>query len=289
MKFGVMFSNVGLMIEGERAAHMAQKAEEVGFESLFAVEHVVIPEGYKSTYPYNEKGRMPGPEDSAVADPFVWLGFAAAVTKTIQLGTGVMILPIRHPFHTAKIVATIDQLSGGRAFIGIGVGWLEEEFEAMDIPFNERGNRTNESLEALRSLWADGSSTYDGEFYKWSNAHSHPKPLHHIPIHIGGHTMAAAKRAARYGDGFFPAKTNNLPELIKIIREECDHIGRDFSEIEITAGRVDMGSGEMATLDEVKHLMDMGVSRFVTPLPGFGKEKISERFENFAESIISKF
>jgi probable F420-dependent oxidoreductase len=283
MKFGVMFANVGPFGQAEGLTHLAQTAERVGFESLWTVEHVVVPKGYQSPYPYAPTGKMPGPEESPIPDPLVWLSYAAAVTKKIKLGTGILILPQRHPVYVAKEVATLDQLSGGRALLGIGIGWLREEFAVLGIPFEERMARTDESIQALRSLWSDGPSEFAGTHYRWAALESNPKPRQRpgVPIVVGGHTPGAAQRAARLGDGFFPARPDNLAPLIRILRDECGKIGRDPAEIEIT-------SGSLPTLDEVKRLRDLGVARFVVGPPGFAPDDVTRGFEKLGNEILAK-
>ena len=152
MKFGVMFANAGPRARPEDAVAMAQDAEAAGFESLWTVEHVVVPAGYESEYPYSADGRMPGGEDADIPDPLVWLAWVGAVTTTLRLATGILILPQRNPVVLAKELATLDLLSGGRVVLGVGVGWLREEFDALGVPFEERAARTDEYVEALRVL-----------------------------------------------------------------------------------------------------------------------------------------
>lgn len=283
MKFGLMFANVGPFGQAEGLTHLAQTAESVGVESLWTVEHVVVPKGYQSAYPYSKDGKMPGTEENPIPDPYVWLSYAAAVTKTIKLATGIVILPQRHPFYIAKEAATLDQLSGGRHIMGIGVGWLEEEFKALKIPFEKRAAITDESIEACRSLWASEPSSHEGDYYEWPAVESNPKPVSgRVPIVVGGHTKAAARRAARLGDGFFPARADTLDTCLEEIRIECDKIGRDPGEIEITTGSV-------PTPDEVKRLEDLGVDRFVTGPPGFTPEQVTEGLEKMGDELISKF
>src|SRR2546427_3294240 len=147
MKFGLMYANAGPFGFPENLAHLARTAEEAGIESLWAVEHVVIPVGYRSVYPYSPSGKIPGPENIPLPDPLLALTFAAAVTTKLRLATGILLLPQRHPIYVAKEVATLDVLSNGRAILGIGVGWLREEFEALGIPFEEdrKSTRLNSS------------------------------------------------------------------------------------------------------------------------------------------------
>lgn len=283
MKFGIMFANAGPFGAAEGLVHLAQTAESVGVESLWTVEHVIVPKGYESKYPYSHDGKMPGTEDSPIPDPYVWMSYAAAVTKTINLASGIIILPQRHPFYVAKEAATLDQLSGGRHILGIGVGWLQEEFDALKVPFEKRGAITDESIQALRDLWSKGTSKHDGDYYKWGAVESNPKPVNgRVPIVIGGHTKAAARRAARLGDGFFPARADTLETCLAELKAECDAIGRDPGEIEIT-------TGSAPTPDEVKRLEDMGVSRFVVPPPGFTPDQVSAGLEKLGNELISKF
>jgi probable F420-dependent oxidoreductase len=278
-----MYANTGPFGQPEGLTHLAQTAEQVGVESLWTVEHVVVPLGYESTYPYSPNGKMPGSEEAPIPDPFVWLSYVAAVTKEIKLATGIIILPQRHPFYVAKESATLDVLSGGRFMLGVGIGWLEEEFKGLKVPFESRAANTDESINALRSLWSKGASEFKGDHYAWPPVESNPKPVSgSVPIVIGGHSKAAARRAARLGDGFFPARPDKLDECLAELQAECARIGRDPKEIEITTGSV-------PTLDEVKRLEDMGVSRFTVAPPGYTTDAVSAGLEKLGNDLISKF
>jgi len=285
MKFGLMYANAGPFAFPEMLTHLAQTAERVGVESIWTVEHVVIPVGYQSTYPYSPSGKMPAPDQVPIPDPLVALAYAAAVTKTLRLATGIVILPQRHPLYVAKEVATLDVLSHGRVIFGIGVGWLAEEFQALGIPFDERAARTAESVRAIRSLWKDEAEPFHGKFYRWEKLESHPKPVQKpgVPIVVGGHTELAARRAARYGDGFFPgvAEEEKLVWLLGVMRDECRKLGRDPATIEITSGRA------APDADGVKRLQDLGVSRFMVPPPAFDPDGITQGLERLG-SLIAK-
>src|SRR5439155_8392947 len=221
MKFGILFANVGHAVVPEGATALATIAEDNGFESLWTVEHVVVPGDYQSAYPYSPTGRMPGPEESPIPDPLIWLTWVAAATRRIRLGTGILILPQRTPAILAKEVATLDVLTGGRVTLGIGVGWLREEFAALGVPWQNRGERTDEYIEALRVLWRDAEPTFHGRFVDFERAKSYPKPVQAggVPIAVGGHTEAAARRAGRLGDEFFPgvASLPQLPGLLDVM------------------------------------------------------------------------
>ena len=161
MKFGVAFANTGRFATGEGAVTMATAAEAAGIESIWTVEHVIIPDGYESEYPYDPSGKIQGPNHSAIPDPLVWLSWCGAVTKELKLGTGILIVPQRNPLVLAKECATLDAMSGGRLLLGVGAGWLEEEFDAIGVPFADRGKRLDDHIAAMRALWSkeDEAST----------------------------------------------------------------------------------------------------------------------------------
>jgi probable F420-dependent oxidoreductase len=286
MKFGIMFANAGPFAFPEHFENLVRTAEEVGMESIWTVEHVVVPVGYKSTYPYSETGKMPGPDNVPIPDPILPLAFAAALTKTLRLGTGVVILPQRHPAYVAKEMATLDVLSNGRAMLGIGSGWLQEEFDSLGVPFTERGARTNETIRAIRSLWKETPEPFAGKFFKWSAVESNPKPVQKpgVPIIVGGHADAAARRAARYGDGFFPARGDRvtLARLFAVVRDECRKIGRKPEDIELTTG------GGLVDRDAVRRYQDLGVSRLVISPPGFDPDTVRRGLHSFADRVIAK-
>ncbi len=286
MKFGLMFVNVGPFVQPDHLENLARTAEEVGIESLWTVEHVVVPVGYESPYPYSPSGKMPGPENSPIPDPLVALGFIAGITKRVKLATGILILPQRHPAYVAKEFATLDQLSRGRAILGVGIGWLKEEFDTLGIPFEERAGRTDESIRALRSLWAREAKPFQGKYYRWEAVESNPKPVQPkgVPIVIGGHVDGAARRAARLGAGVFPARGNpeELSKLLAVLRDECKRIGRNPAEIEISTGAA------VTDLDTVKRYRDLGVSRLVMGPPAFDKEGLRRKLGEFGENVIAK-
>lgn len=285
MKFGVAFANVGPMAYPEGAIALAQAAEAGGFESLWTVEHTVVPAGYQSTYPYSPSGRMPGPEDSDIPDPLIWLTYVAAWTSTIRLGTGILILPQRNPIVLSKEVATLDVLSGGRAILGVGVGWLREEFDAIGVDFDDRGPITDEYMEALRELWTAEEPTFKGRWTSFEKAKMYPKPAQAggVPLHVGGHSKAAARRAGRFGDGFFPAKGSleELTSLFELARSSATEAGRDPSAIEMTCG------GAM-DIDGVKRYADAGADRLVIPAFGRDAESYKAMLGGFGENVISK-
>ncbi len=217
----------------------AQHADTVGFESLLAVEHVVVPVGYESRYPYSDTGRMPLPEDCELPDPLDLLAWLAGQTERIRLGTGILVLPEHHPLQLAKRCATIDRLSGGRLFLGVGVGWMREEVAALGINPDERGARTDEAIDALRLIWREDTPQFHGRHFDFAAVRSHPKPVQPtIPILVGGHAPAAARRAGQRGDGFFPlGLSGDLPdERWAQVQAAAADAGRYPASVSLTLG-----------------------------------------------------
>lgn len=281
LEVGMMFSNVLLFGTPGGARALAKAAEQHGIESLWTVEHVVVPQNYASTYPYSPSGKMPGSEDAPIPDPLAWIAFMAGLTSTVRLATGILILPQRSPVILAKECATIDVLSEGRLTLGVGIGWLAEEFDAIGVPFSERAARTEESIRALRALWSR-DETFHGDFYSFTEARCYPKPVQPdgVPIVVGGHSLAAARRAGRLGDGFFPGR-GDLPALFAECRRAAEQAGRDPDSIELTAGGP-------PTLEFAEQMAGLGVHRLVVPPPSFAPDDIDRALGEISERIIQK-
>jgi probable F420-dependent oxidoreductase len=287
MKFGLAFSNIGSFAGPLGAIRLAQAAEEAGFESLWTVDHVVIPAEYRSVYPYPPSGRL-GPDDTVFPDPLIWLSYVAAATSTLRLGTAILILPQRNPVVVAKELATLDFLSGGRVILGVGVGWLKEEYEALGVPWEGRGLRGEESIGALRALWSQERSSYAGNTTNFEQCYLRPQPPHGtIPIHIGGHSETAARRAGRLGDGFFPfgVGRHEVPALLETVRRTAREARRDPSAIEVTMDSF-VPSGEQA-LTDVKALAALGASRVLVPAGIFGSDP-APALRRYAEDVIGR-
>ncbi len=285
MKFGITFANVGAFVGGSGAARLARAAEAAGFDSLWTVEHILYPEGYESAYPYAPDGKMPGSGDNPIPDPLVWLGYVAAVTSSIRLATGISLLPERHPLTFAKEVATLDVLSGGRVTLGVGIGWLREEFEALGVPWPRRGERTEEYMEVMRQVWAADDVTFDGEFVSFAGASSNPKPVAgKVPIHIGGHSEAAARRAGRVGDGMFVAG-GDMAQLLEVARNTAADCGRDARALEMSA--IHMGLFGDDPDAAVQEAASWGVERLMVPSVFYFRDT-EEAMAAFGESVIAR-
>lgn len=288
MDFGIVFANTGPFSQPDAAASFALAAEAAGFESLWTVEHVVVPKGYESTYPYDPSGRMPGGEDMAIPDPLIWLSYVAAATSAIRLATGILIVPQRNPVVLAKELATLDFFCGGRALLGVGAGWSKEDFDACGVPFAERGRRTDEAMAALRELWNRPVSNFAGEFSAFKDAYSYPKPVRPggVPILVGGESKAALRRVARLADGWLPF---NLPvadaaATIAALKQMTRDAGRDPEALRIV--KIVFSN---ASLDDLKRYRDAGVTEFNMAssgeLPGQGAG-IGAKFDEWAQTIV---
>src|SRR6202012_1374339 len=232
----------GVTADPRWIAAFARHVEACGFESIVAVEHTVLATRYDSVYPYDRSGRVELAADCPVPDPLDLLAYLAGHTERLGLATGVLVLPNHHPVVLAKRAATLDALSGGRLRLCVGVGWLKEEIEACGAEFTSRGRRADEQLAVLRALWThqpDGV-THHGEFFQFDNVVCSPKPItgQHLPVHVGGHSKAAARRAGRLGDGFQPLGVTGeqLEALLRLMRDEAGAAGRDPADIEVTLG-----------------------------------------------------
>jgi probable F420-dependent oxidoreductase len=283
MKFGLMFANIGPFSQPEGLTHLAQAAENCGIESLWTVEHVAVPVGYESRYPYSEDGKMPGPENAPIPDPLVWLSYAAAVTKKIKLATGILILPQRSPIYTAKEFATLDWLSGGRIDFGIGVGWCKEEVLACGYSWEDRGARCDEFLEVMKRLWTEPVASFEGQHFNLSKCRMDPKPIQnpHIPIIVGGHSKRAFRRAAEFGNGWYGFGINpeQTAAVLKDLDAALERAGRSRDDFEIVI------TPNVADADAIRAFQDVGVDRLVMHLGSQRPEKVAARLnelEGFA-------
>jgi probable F420-dependent oxidoreductase len=249
---------------------------------------------------YSETGDFPAPFDTPWLDPLATLAFVAAVTERVRLGTTVQIMGYRPPVQSAKFWATLDQLSEGRAILGVGVGWMREEFEALGMPFDHRGARANEQLEAYDVLFREAAPSYEGRFYSFPEISFLPKPVHgHIPIWVGGHTASAFRRAARYGDGLHAAFTpvEELARHWAAVRSECEKIDRDPDELQLSTrvyldpeGRMEPtkslqgGAGQLA--EAVAQWAEAGVAHLILdPVARGGSEGRLELIRWFVNDV----
>jgi len=285
MKFGLAFAS-SIAIDHQASMEICRRAEAAGFESLWGGEHVILPSTIESSYPYTEDGKIPAQPDTPIPDPLIWLAFAAAAAPTMRLGTCILIVPQRNPLILAKELATLDQLSGGKVELGLGVGWLEEEFDALGVPWARRGARNDEYIAAMRTLWSGPEVEFHGEFVDFPPVTCSPRPIQSsIPILVGGDSDVAVRRAARLADGYFPGEgdVERLGGLIQRVRQAAEDAGRDPDSIEINA----MFSTQMThPAAGVEKFVELGVGRIMVPAFFFAGPGGLDRMDEFAATAI---
>jgi probable F420-dependent oxidoreductase len=286
MDIGYFGIGIGALTTSEWLRPVAMAAERLGFASIWAPEHVVLLEKYSSKYPYST-GEFPMPTDTPFADPFTTLAFVAACTNKIKLATGICLVPEHNPLVLAKTVATLDRLSGGRFILGVGIGWLAEEFQALGISFERRAQRTREYIEVMRKLWTEPKSSYSGEFVSFPEVQSFPKPYNRtVPVWFGGETAPALRRVAEYGDGWIGfnllpdeagAKINRIEEILKAN-------GRKRSDVHLAVSPYT----KPITRDDLKRYRDVGADQVVLlswrPAPSVND--LVQRMEEMAREFV---
>jgi probable F420-dependent oxidoreductase len=301
MEFGCHLPMFGGVATRDTVLAFARRMEELGYESLWASDHVVLPHVVRSRYPYNETGDFPLPPETAFLEPLTTLALVAGVTERVKLGTTVLVLPHRHPVLAAKMLATLDHLSDGRVILGAGVGWMREEIELLGGSYDRRGAWSDEAIRAMRACWREHPSRHRGEFFAFDDLGAFPKPVRgDIPIWIGGHTPRALRRVVALGDGWHAAfpTVEALGESIDRLREECRRQGRPFDELAITLRvglslrpeplgperRAMQGSVEQIVLD-LRRYQVLGVSTVLLESRYRSLEDMIQTFETFAHSV----
>jgi len=294
VKFGVPLLGLG----PRHYPAIAAAAEENGFESVFVPEHLLMPAEIPPSYPYSESGYSVMSAVTPLYDPWVVLASVTAVTKTIRLSTNIYVVPLRHPFVTARSIITLDRLSGGRVTLGGGVGWLQEEFDAIGLPFHQRGKMMDEIVPLLRRLWTDEVIEHHGTFFDFGPIRFEPKPLQKpcIPIELGGHSTAALERAGRLGDGWMEVGSGDFDtftarrDIVLRARQDSPRADEPFL----------ISSGLGTTLDRVKRCEELGVGRVIVgprsdlrrevkDQTRLSPEDFTEWCKRFADEVISKF
>lgn len=260
MQLGLHALGIGAGARPEIVRAVAAEAERQGFARLWVGEHVVMVDAPASRYPYSPDGRIAVPADADWLDPMLALTYAAAVTTRIGLATGVLLLAEHNPVTTAKRAATLDVLSGGRFTLGVGVGWSAEEFAALGVPFAGRGRRTAEYVAAMRALWREDVSSFDGEFVRFEAIRVYPKPVgRRVPVVLGGNSDAALARTGAYGDGWygFNVPVADLGARLDVLAEHCRAHGRSPDELTVAVAPCD------AVPEQVPELARAGVGELV--------------------------
>jgi probable F420-dependent oxidoreductase len=265
---------------------IGRESEARGFESIWVAEHVVLFEDYQSQYPYDESGKFPGGVDSGILEPLTALTYLAAVTDTIRLGTGICLVAQRNPVYTAKQVTDLDNLSGGRVEFGVGMGWLREEFEAVAMPFENRGKRGDEHLAVMKTLWTDERSEFHGDFYDLNPCGMYPKPVQtpHPPIHVGGESDAAMRRVARLGQGWFSFNRlpGDLPEPLARLDGALAAAGRSRDDVTISVSPY----FNPITPGMVEQYAEAGVDRLIVLCLAFDVDTLRSQLDGIVTDVL---
>lgn len=280
MKIGFALPNTGRLATKEALFTISDEAERMGFDSVWTGDHLAFPTNPSTFYPYSRGKPRPFVAKTPILDPLIVMAAIIGRTQRLHVGVSVLILPYRHPLLTAKMVSSIEALSGGRVYLGVGVGWLPEEFEALKVDFRQRGRMSDEQLKYLDELFYKNEPEFRGEFYEFSDMVMLPRPERRIPVWVGGNTKPAMRRAVRFGDGinFLDLEPDELEKAIDELKTICAEEGRAFEELElsiratfrITESRLEdtervlplTGSLEQVT-DDLRRFKPLGISHVI--------------------------
>jgi probable F420-dependent oxidoreductase len=309
MEFGCVFPNRGPMATPANLGRVAEKAEALGYDTVWFSDHIVIPTEVKSLYPYDPSGKMPFNPSEPYWEPLTVIGYVAGRTSLLRLGTSVLILPYRNPIVTAKMLATLDVLSNGRITLGAGVGWMAEEFKAIGLEtYSRRGAYSDECIRIFRELWTQDNPSFQGEFHQFSNIRCEPRPVQPggLPIWIGGHTPQAIRRVARLGDGWQPLVQRppaDLPpaemqEKIAQLRAFAQQAGRDPQRITLAMGSSIQFTDGAATgprslftgtpaqiVETLRRYQELGIQNFRCDFPSLSIDGLLQAMERFATEV----
>ena len=311
MRYGFYLPTRGPTATRDGVLSLAREGERLGFHSAMIADHIVFPVTSESAYPYTVDRKHPGGGDAL--ETFSILGVVAGATEKLRLVTSVLVLPYRNPVLTAKMVASLDVLSGGRVTLGVGVGWLKEEFEALDSPdFDRRGAVTDEWIAIFKQLWTQSPASFAGEFYQYSDIRSEPFPLQkpHPPIWVGGHSRAALRRTAKHGDGWHPVGAiaavplppQEMRAHLDTLKRLTEAEGRNFSKIEISykAPLYDTGipnadgsrrgfTGDPDDIaGDIRTFAAIGVHELIFDFRGSSLEESISRLRRFAAEVMPR-
>jgi probable F420-dependent oxidoreductase len=301
MDVGVHLPHLGQQATRANLLRFSQAADDAGYHSVWVSDHICWPSEYVSRYPYSADGRFPAPNDISWLDCIGTLLFVAAATERVRLGTTVLIVPYRPPVQTAKLLSTLDVVSEGRLILGIGVGWMREEFEVLDMPFDHRGARTDEQIEMWRRLFETPEPSFDGQYYDLPAVRFAPKPAQaHVPIWVGGATDAAWRRVARYGDAFHAAfeAPDAIAHAWSKVKEYVAEAGRDPGTVRCSLrwyldpeGQREPSKGLQGStseiVDQIGRLADIGVDHLVLdPVASGGFDGRLAAVERFAADVM---
>jgi probable F420-dependent oxidoreductase len=306
MKLGMHLPQMGPHATRTANLTYAQRVEALGYNSIWVSDHVIIPYQIASRYPASADGSFPVSPQTDFLEPLVLLGAIAACTERVQMGLSVMVLPHRHAVLTAKMLASLDRLSEGRLLVGTGVGWMQEELEALNMPYHQRGALSDEYLEAMIKLWTEERPSYQGTFVNFPPIGCHPRPVQqpHPPLLIGGHSPAALRRVARFGQGWH--SLNHSPEVLtqdlQTIHQEMRLVGRDPAELEVSlrlmlyltdepqpSPRSYMHGNAPQIIDDIRTYERVGIHHLVLFFPMGRRVDPIAFIERFANQVLPAF
>jgi probable F420-dependent oxidoreductase len=292
MQYGAFLPHIGPLARGDVLTHIrttAQAAEALGFDSVWVGDHIVTPHHIASKYPYSPGGSFPLDPKEPLLEPLTVLSFVAGCTDKVRLGTAVLVLPHRNAVVTAKMVASLDVLSGGRVIFGVGVGWMEEEFRALNAPFAERGLLSDESVAVMKELWTSDTPRFAGRFHNFSDLSCEPRPLQkpYPPIWIGGHTGPALRRVVEYGDGWAAVvfSPQEFAERLEKLKEKAAKAGRDLSKVTLCVSP--RGKRPEAMVDDIPKYQELGATYLYLAFFNFAQsyEEMAGMMERFARDV----
>lgn len=292
MKYGAFLPHIGPLAHGDVTTNIrmtAQTAEALGFDSVWAADHVVIPKEINSRYPYTATGAFPMNPTEPLLEPLSVLSFVAACTTKVRLGTAVLVLPHRNAVVTAKTVATMDVLSRGRVILGVGVGWMEEEFNALNASFAQRGPLSDEAVAVMKELWTSEHPHFEGKFHRFPEVACEPKPVQkpHPPIWVGGHTGPALRRIVEYGDGWAAVVTSpqEFAERLDKLKAKAAKAGRDLSTITLCVSP--RGKRPEAMIEDIPRYQELGATYLYLAFFNFARSyaEMATMMEQFARDV----
>ncbi len=309
MRFGFPIPTRGSLGTLEAIGRLARAADTYGYDSIWITDHIVLPKATTSIYPYAADGKLDLEAAQHYLEPLTVLSYLAGITERPAIGSSVLVLPYRNPLLVAKMIATLDVLSRGRVILGVGVGWMEEEFQALNLTtFRDRGAVTDEYIQILRELWTKQQPSYKGRFYSFEEVRFYPKPVQqpHPPIWIAGHTRAAIRRAARLGDGWHPIGLRppaglypeEFAKAAAEIRFQAEAAGRDpraitlsfrapikFTDGAASGGRIPFVGTRDQIVEDIRTYQRLGVSHLIFDFAGPSADAIMEQLHRFAEDV----
>ena len=308
MKFGLDVGVYGRLATPENIVPLAELADAAGFDSVWLADHVVFPVEIQSRYPYNPSGQFPVPGSEPLLEPIATMGVLAGVTKHVKIGTAVLVMPYRNPVVLAKMLTTYDVFTGGRIILGAGVGWLEEEFRALDTrAFDARGPVTDEYIDLFKRLCEGGEVSFDGEHYQLETVRAYPPSVQRpsIPVVIGGTSNAALRRVAARGEGWLSVALtmDRIPERLSWLRQAMADEGRAFDDLmllhklfinigqerESVYGGREPGTGSLSqVIDDVKAVAGLGFGHVVIRYLGADAGEQTAQLQRFVDEVIPK-